>query len=164
MIIKEAPGCLWFLGIFFAVIGTFFVYGSLGGYSNWSEASWWVIVLHFLGGCCAIAAGYWIIYRAPVTKVVIDRGLETVSFKRRGISRRDERTFRFDQIKQFCLIEKPDFDNDYVWALGLEMNDGEIIQISSLESTVEGFKRNFVFQANEFIYKQMPSYKQSELN
>ena len=118
---------MWFLGIFFAVIGAFFVCGSLGGYSNWNEAAWWVIVLHFLGGCCAIAAGYWIIYLAPVTKVVIDRSSETVSFKGRGISRRDRRTFRFDQIKQFCLIERPDFDNDYVWAFGLEMNDGEII-------------------------------------
>lgn len=159
LIIRETPGCLWILALFFAVIGSVFVYGALGGYTNYNEASALVLGLHLFGGLCAIAAGYWIVYIAPMTKVTIDRSAETVTHKKRGISSKSDVTYRFNEIKHFLLIEEPDFDNDFVWSLGMELADGEMIRISSVHSTVESFKRDFVFQANEFMYKQVPSYQ-----
>lgn len=159
LIIKETPGCLWLFGLFFALIGSVFVYGAIGGYSNFNDISPWVIAAHFFGGLCAIAAGYWIIYNAPLTRITIDRNTETVTQKTRGLSRRSDVVYRFDEIEQFRLIEKPDFDNDFVWSLGMELKDGELIEISAIQSPVESFKRDFVFQTNEFMYKSLTPYQ-----
>lgn len=150
---------LWFLGIFFAAIGSVFVYGSLGGYSNYNEASRLAIAAHLFGGLTGVAAGYWIFYIAPVTIITIDRDAETVIHRKRGISGKSDIKYRFDEIRQFRLIEEPDFDNDFIWSLGLELADGEIIKISAIESTVESFKRDLVFQANEFMNRPLPSYR-----
>ncbi len=157
--ISETPGCLWIFGLFFALIGSAFVYGALGGYSNYDQITAIIIAAHTLGGLSAIAAGYWIIYQAPVTRITIDRSSETVTCKKRGLSGKSNVTYTFDRIKKFTLIEQPDSDGDPTFALGMELDDGELISISALFSPVETYKRDFAFQANEFLYKQMPSYR-----
>ncbi|HSK70834.1 MAG TPA: hypothetical protein VK892_04000 [Pyrinomonadaceae bacterium] len=161
LIIQEAPGCLWILGLLFVFIGGVFVYGSLGGFTNADEVPRYAIYLAFLMGAIAVAAGVWVIFHAPVTKVFINRQTETVAFVRRGLFGKRENIFSFEQIKQFCLIEEKDSEGDPIWSLGMELSNGETIKISSLESHSENFKRDFVFQTNEFMHKPMPSYKTS---
>ena len=111
-----------------------------------------------IAGLAAIGAGYWIIFMAPVTTVTIDRVLQTVTHRRRGISGSSENSYQFSEISGFQLIEERDSDNDPVWSLGLDLRSGETVKISSLPSPVENIKRDLVFQANEFMGKQMPSY------
>ena len=157
LIIEETLGCLWILGLFFAVIGGIFVYGSLGGFTNRDEVSQFVIYLSFLMGAIGVAVGIWIIYRAPITKIVVNRQTNRVTHTRRGLSGKQEKNYSFGQIKQFCLVEEKDSEGDLIWSLGMELSSGETIKISSLESHNEKFKRDFVFQTNEFLQKQMPS-------
>jgi hypothetical protein len=156
--IKETPGCMWVFGLFFAVIGSIFVYGALGGYSNYAQATPWVIGAHLFGGLAAIGAGYYLVYMAPVTRITIDRNTETVTYKKRGLAGKNDATYRLDQIKGFCLIDEYDSDGNS-YSLGMETSSNEIIKISAISSLVEDFKRDFIFQANEFLYKQMPSYR-----
>jgi hypothetical protein len=157
--IKETPGCLWIFGLFFASIGAMFVYGALGGYSNYDQAARWIIAAHLFGGLCAIAAGYWIVYKAPITRITIDRSAETVTYKKKGLSGRSDRVLRFSEIERFLVLEDRDDDGDPIYSLAFELADGEVVSISAISSLVESFKRDFVFQANEFLYKQMPSYR-----
>jgi hypothetical protein len=157
LIIEETPGCLWIFGLFFAVIGGVFVYGSLGGFSNWNEASTLTIYLSFLMGAIAVAVGVWIIYRAPLTKVIVNRQTKTVVHIRRGLAGQQKNIYSFGQIKQFCLVEQEDSEGDPIWSLGMELSNGETIKISSLESHNEKYKRDFVFQTNEFMHKQIAS-------
>jgi hypothetical protein len=157
--IKETPGCLWIFGLFFALIGSMFVYGALGGYSNYEQATRWIIAAHLFAGLCAVGAGYWIIYKAPITRITIDRGTETLTYRKKGLSGRSDRVFRFRDIERFLVLEDRDSDGDPVFALGFELTDGEVISISAIQTPDESFKRDLVFRANEFIYKQMPSYR-----
>lgn len=157
LIIQETPGCLWIFGLFFAVIGGIFVYGSLGGFSNRDEVSPFAIYLSFLIGATGVAVGIWLIYRAPVTKVVVNRQTNTVVHTRRGLAGKQENIYSFGQIKQFCLVEEVDDEGDPIWSLGMELSNGETIIISSLQSHNEKYKRDFVFQTNEFMHKQIAS-------
>ncbi|MEP6902980.1 MAG: hypothetical protein ABJA66_14605 [Actinomycetota bacterium] len=156
LVIRETPGCLWFVGLFFSMIGGVFVYGALGGFTNYKDYSPWVIGLTFLMGAAAVGVGIWIFYRAPITRVVIDRIENTVLMTRYGLFGKQQTFYDFDEIERFCLIEEKDDEGDNVWSLGMKLTSDETIKISSLASHDERFKSNFVFEINEFMHKQMP--------
>jgi len=155
--ITETPGCLWLFGLFFAVIGASFVYGAAGGYSNYDRLDRLILVAHMAMGMLAIASGYWIIFKAPITRIKIDRNTETVSYSKKGLAGRSDVNYRFDQIAGFTLIEELDDDGCPIFSLGMQLTDGEPLRVSAMQSHSEQFKRNFVYQANTFMYKQMPS-------
>jgi len=161
LIIEETPGCLWIFGLFFAVIGGIAVYGSLGGFTNRDEVSPLVIYFSLLMGAIVAAVGIWIIYRAPMTKTIVNRHTKTVIHTRRGLAGKQENIYSFGQVKEFCLVEEKDSEGDAIWSLAMEISNGEKIKISSLQSHDEKYKRDFVFQTNKFLRKQMPSYKTS---
>ena len=157
LVIRETPGSLWLFGLFFAVIGAVFVYGSLGGFTNAEEVPQSAIYLTFFMGAIAVGAGIWIIYQAPVSKIVVSRVAETVVYIRYGLSGRRESRFGFGEIRKFSLVEEKDSEDDPIWSLGMELANGQTIKISSLASHDEKFKRDFVFRINEFMRKQIPS-------
>jgi hypothetical protein len=156
--IQETPGLLWISGALFLFVGGIFVYGSLGGFTNADEVPPYAIYLSFFMGAIAVAAGLWIIYCAPVTKILVNRLSKTISVTKLGLFGKEENIYTFDQIKQFRLIAEKDSEGDPIWSLGMELAVGETIKISSMESHDEKFKRDFVFEINQFLYKQMPSY------
>lgn len=155
--IRETPGVLWVFGLFFVFVGGVFVYGSLGGFANAGEVPRYALYLSFLLGCSGVAVGAWTILRAPMTTVTIDRQTKTVVHRRRGLFVADDKIYVFDDVKGFCLIEERDSEGDAVWSLGVELIGGGTIKISSLESHDSFYVRDFVFQINRFMNKQMPS-------
>lgn len=157
--INETPSLMWLFGGCFMIVGAFFVYGASGGYSNYEEATRLTLIAHFVGGMVALAVGFGILYFAPVTWVTIDRRTETLEYKRRGISESIHRLYSFKEVKEFYLIEGKDDEGDPIWGLGIAFADGETIKLSTIDSHDENFKRDMVFKANEFMYKQLPSYK-----
>lgn len=157
MIIRETPGCLWFFGLFFAIIGGLFVYGSLNGISNNDQQSFWTMKISFLMGTIAFITGAWIIYRAPVTRVTINRRKHFVSIVQYGLFGREYSEFDFEEIEQFYLIEERDHEGDLIWSLGMKLIDDETVKISSLPSHDERFKQDFAMKANIFMGKQLPA-------
>lgn len=157
LIIRETPGCLWIFGLFFALVGGIFVYGALGGFVDHARHELWMLALAFIMGSIGVAAGVWIIYRAPVTRIVIYRIENTITMTRYGLFGRRESVYDFDEIEQFSLIEDKDSEGDQIWSLGMDLINGERIVISSLPSHDERFIRQFVFQTNEFMHKQIAS-------
>jgi hypothetical protein len=155
LVIRETPGCLWIFGLFFALVGGVFVYGALGGFSDFGRQTLWTLAIAFVMGAIGVAVGVWIIYGAPITKVVIDRIDDTVVIKRFGLFGRRENQYAFEEVEQFRLIEEEDDEGSLIWSLGMELTNGETIKISSHPSHDERFKRDFVFQANEFMFKQL---------
>lgn len=157
LIVRETPGCLWIFGLFFALVGGMFVYGSLGGFVDYARHELWTLALALLMGLIAVAAGVWIIYGAPITKVVINRIENTVWLTRYGLFGRRESFYDFDEIERFCLVEEKDDEGNNVWFLGMRLTNEETIKISSLASHDERFVSGFVFQTNEFTRKQISS-------
>ena len=159
IIIEETPGCLWIFGLFFAFVGGIFVYGSLGGFTDYDRQPPWMLMLACLMGSAAVAVGIWIIYNAPVSKVVVDRLENQVRLTRCGLFGRRKTVYPFDEIRHFRLIEDKDDEGSPIWSFGIELFDGELIKITSLPSHSEEYERRYVFQTNEFMNKPLPSYK-----
>lgn len=155
----ETPGCLWFMGLFFMLVGGIFVYGALGGFADYPSQPAWILTAALLMGAGGVAAGIWIIYGAPLTKVVVDRINDEVVITKRGLFGRRESFYTFDEIRYFRLVEDRDDEGAPVWSVGMELMDGEIIKITSLPSHYEEYERRYVFQTNEFMRKEMPSYR-----
>lgn len=157
LILQDTPGCLWFLAFFFMSIGGIFVYGAVGGFQNSDRQPSWVLVAAFLMGASGIAAGLWLIYNSPLTKFVIDRVTDEVIVTKRNIFGTTEAFYAFEEIKHFRLLEGVDDEGVPVWSVGMELNDGEIIKVTSLSMYSDEFERKYVYQTNEFMRKQMPS-------
>ena len=157
--VDETPGCMWLFGLFFAFICGIFVYGSLGGLTDYAEQSPWMLALAFFMGSSAVAVGIWIIYNAPITKVIINRAENRVLLTRYGLSGKQETTYRFDEIECFRLIEAEDDEGSPIWSFGLELSNRELVKITSLPSHSEEYERKHVFQINEFMQLAIPSYQ-----
>lgn len=157
LIIRETPGCVWIVGLLFAFVGGAFVYGALGGLTDYERHAPWMLSLAFIMGSIAVGCGVWIIYQAPITRIVIDRFENSLLMTRYGLFGKQITAFDFAEIERFILIEEKDNEGDLVWALGMKLVNEETIKISSLASHDERFKSNFVFQINEFMNKQLPS-------
>ena len=155
LIIRETPGCMWIFSLFFAVVGGVFVYGALGGFTDYARHELWMLALAFVMGSIGIATGVWIIAGAPITKVIIDRVENEVFITRYGLFGKRETFYEFDEIEEFCLIEDRDDESNPIWSLGMKLIDDEMIKISSMPSHDERFVQNFVFQTNEFTRKQL---------
>jgi len=156
--IQETPGCLWFFGLFFVIIGGILIYGTLGGFSNWNEVPAWQLVLAFFIAVSVVSGGVWVISGAPITKVVINRIEDSVSIIRYGFFGKRVEFYSFSEIKIFCLIEEIDTESEPIWYIGMTLQNGEKIKISSMALHSEDIQRKYVFETNEFMRKQMPSY------
>ncbi len=159
IIVEETPGCLWMVGLFFAFVGGIFVYGALGGLADYDKQSPWMLALFGLMGFIAVAAGIWIIYNAPISKVIIDRIENKVLITRYGLFGKRRIVYRFDEIKHFRLIEDIDDEGSPIWSFGIELVNDELVKITSLPSHSEEYERKYVFQINQYINKPLPSYK-----
>ena len=157
--VQETPGCLWIVGLFFAFVGGIFVYGSLGGFTDYDKQPPWMLMLVCLMGSTAVGFGIWAIYNAPITKVVIDRIDKNVLITRFGLFGKRQNVYQFDEIKYFRLIEDLDDEGSLIWSFGIELSSGELIKITSLPSHSEEYERQYVFQTNQFMNKPLPSYR-----
>lgn len=156
LIIEETPGCLWIVGLFFAFVGGVFVYGALGGLTDWDSHSAWMTAGAFAMGAIGVGAGAWIIYNAPITIVVINRIEDTVSITRYGLFGKRKIFYHFDEIERFSLVAGKDDEGNDIWTFGMDLTSGETIKITSLPSHYEDYERKYIFQTNEFMRKQLP--------
>lgn len=157
LIIRETPGCLWIVGLFFMFVGGIFVYGALGGFADYARQSPLMLAAALVMGSIGVGCGIWMIYNAPITKIVINRVENTVLMSRYGLLSREDSVYDFDQIEGFCLMEDRDGEGDPIWYFALKLFDDEPIRITSLASHSETYKREYVFRANEFMHKQLSS-------
>lgn len=159
LIISETPGCLWIFGLLFALVGGSFVYGSLGGFTNFNEVPFWQLALACLMGLIAVSFGVWQIFTAPVTKIIFNRTTKTAVYTKYGLNGKTRTFYNFDSIKKFLTLEEKDSEGDSIWSLAMELSSGEIIKISAMGVHHEKSKRDIVFEVNKFTNKQVPTYK-----
>ncbi len=119
------------------------------------------MILAFIIGASVVSGGVWIISEAPVTNVVIDRVHNTVSVKKYGFFGKRSNFYSFDDVENFCLIEEKDSDDIPIWSIGLRLKNRETVPITSLPIHAEALQQDHVFQFNEFMRKDMPTYEKN---
>lgn len=155
LMISETPGCVWIFAMLFVIVGGAFVYGALGGFRDLNLQPPVIVGLTLAFGVIGISVGIWIISRAPITRVVIDRENRIVVWTKFGFFGRTTSVYRFDAISQFCLIEERDDEGAEIWSFGMELVNHEFLRIGGVASHFEENERRLVFAANEFAGKQL---------
>lgn len=131
IILKNNPYPLRFIGLFFFVISSTFVYGSLGGYSNYAQADSLVLKIHFLFGAIGVCFGSSLILTKS-TCVIISELTRNVKLIKNNFFSKNEASIPFYKIKQFIISEKEDQDGDSIWKVDLELESAEIIELTSV--------------------------------
>jgi hypothetical protein len=131
LILKNNPSPIRFLGVLFLIISSGFVYGSLGGYSNYAEASDLAIKLHFIFGIIGVSVGVWLML-TKTSHIDISAVNQTVNLVKSNLLGKKETSIPFYKIKQFIVSEKEDQDGDPIWKVDLQMESAEIIELSSV--------------------------------
>jgi hypothetical protein len=146
--LHDSPGCFWLLGLFFVTIGSLFVAGPLGLFSNVEEVSAPVRALTLLMGLVAVGTGLYVIDSAPTTHVVLDARTGELRLKRRGLFRRETVEHSLSEIAAVYVEESEDSEGDAVFRPAMKMWTGKEIPLSALwlhpsagcEGTVETVK------------------------
>lgn len=156
LVVKENPGCLWILGLFFASFGILFIYGAYNGFVLFGMYSPWTVGLTFAMGLVGLAIGFWSIHKTPINNLEIDRNKRTATIIKWGVFGKRSTVYHFDEIKRFCLIEGQTRNGRNIWEFGLELTNGERVPITSLGSHAEDHESKYVFPINIFIGKELP--------
>jgi hypothetical protein len=128
--LADAPGCFWFLGGFFCLIGAAAVIAAISsGLQDHSLGQ--TLITSFLG-LAAIGAGIYIIYNAPASRIVISRTRNQVTVSHRGMLRRQEQNYSLSSIRCVYLLESEDTDGDPVYKISMQLADGQELPLSHL--------------------------------
>jgi hypothetical protein len=154
LIIKETPAIIWFIGMFFTIIGGIFVYGSFGGFTNYNEVGIIVIYITRFMAFCAVAVGIWTIYKAPITYIRINNLTKNLNITKTSIFGKSDENINLENVRKFLLIEGRDDENLPIWTFGYEKNDGDLVELASMPLHSEDYQKNLVFQLNKYINRE----------
>jgi hypothetical protein len=153
LILRDSPGCLWIFGLFFALIGAVFVFGALGGFTNYDEVPRYAIYLSFLMGAIAVGVGIWQSAAHPLSKIIVDAQVKTVRHTQRGLFKKHDETYHFEEIAQFIVLEDEDDESNPVWKMAMLLNDGETIELTKVWSHDEKQYLETAQNVNQFARK-----------
>ena len=128
--LTDLPGCFWFLGGFFCVIGGAAILAAISGGLQVHAAGQTLVTIVL--GLAAIGAGIYIIYNAPASRVVISRTRNLITVSQRGLLRRQEQSYNLSNIQCVYLLESKDIDGDPVYKISLQLADGQELPLSHL--------------------------------
>ncbi len=152
--VKHTPGCIWILGGFFFVIGAIFLYGLLGGFTNYNEIETWEIAVGLFISIAVISVGIWQILAHPITVTSVNGREKSIVIFERGFFYKQKRTFRLAEVSNFELIEEKDSDNDSFYYIILRSNKGEKLKISSSGAQVEDYALEIKDELNRYLQKE----------
>ncbi len=153
LILRDKPGCLWIFGLFFILVSSVFVYGALGGFTDYDRIPDWAISFSFFMGAIGIAVGVWQISSHPLSKIVINRKAKTVVFTQRGLFKKTNRVFRFEEVQKFAVKEGEDDESNAIWKTELSLTSGETVEITSVWERKEKECEYAAETANNFLRK-----------
>lgn len=151
LILRDAPGCLWLFGAFFIAVASVFVYGSVGGFTDYDQVPRYALVFSFVMGAIGIAVGVWQISAHPFSKVIIDKRFATVILTRVGLRGKNASVYNFFEIRDFFVTEGEDDEGGKLWRLALRLENGETVELSKVWERNESECRDTAQFANEYL-------------
>lgn len=132
LILTDNTGCVWLFSSLFVFVGGTFVYGSMGGFSNYREVAPWVLLVSGAMGLIGLATGLGIIHATPFTTTTLNRSSRTLLISWRGLLGNSERLIRFSEIAEFHVVHERDSDGDSVYRVDMRLKTSEDIRLSAV--------------------------------
>ena len=130
LLLTDSPGCFWIFGGFFCAIGGAGIvaaFASAGG-----GFPFWQVLLGVGLGLAAVAAGLYLIYDAPASRVFVSARHKILTIRHRGLFRRRQEHIVFSDISSVYLTQGNDIDGDAVYTLRLQRVDGREVPLTHL--------------------------------
>jgi hypothetical protein len=127
---RDSPGCFWLFGGFFSVLGGLAILASASSVDRGHRP--WEVLAGIALGAFAVAAGAYLIYDAPVSRVTADRRRGTLILRRQGLLRRQRQTFPLSSVRDVYVIEGKDIDGDPVFSSRIALADGTEVPLTLL--------------------------------
>jgi hypothetical protein len=128
--VDDVPGLHWVLGLLFVGVGTLFLVGPLGLFSDAERLRWWLRVLIAGMGAITAVVGVWQIARAPRSRLTIDRTNAQLRLERTGLGGRKKYEWPLSEIAAVDLIERPDDEGSPVFQVRLFLRESLPVPIS----------------------------------
>jgi len=112
--IRDSPGLHWLLGGLFIVVGSAFVAGAFSAGN--------LALLAGGAGLIAIAAGAWVLARAPRSVLTIDG----------GVARLRGKTYPIADIADVSVVVSEDDESNAIYQVHLVLRDGARVPVSRL--------------------------------
>jgi hypothetical protein len=132
LILRDNPGCFWFLGVFFTLIGSIVVLGTAGLFYNAGELSLLEKLFATLVGLSGVAAGLHTILRAPHSQVDFDLEQRIATIRRRRLFFAREIRLPFEEIYGFAVDESRDSSDSPVYRAAVIRGGGQVVPLSEL--------------------------------
>ncbi|MBS1795993.1 MAG: hypothetical protein JSS81_19235 [Acidobacteria bacterium] len=100
-------------------------------------------------GVLIVAAGAALIYREPLTRLVLDRAAGRLAICRRRLMTFERRNLDFDQIRYFRLVVHREGRE----TIGLVLDGGETLTVFESSRNVEEFECRYLLRINELFRK-----------
>jgi len=128
--VDDVPGLHWLLGLLFVIVGTLFLVGPLGVFTDAEKLRWWLRLLIAGMGATTACVGVWQIARAPRSRLTIDRARARVRLERTGLGGRVKHEWSLSEIAAVDLIERPDDEGSPVFQVRLFLRESLPVPIS----------------------------------
>jgi hypothetical protein len=133
--LRDRSGIVVVLGAFFVVIGSLFVYGGLGGFSNHDQVPAYANALSAGMGVIAITAGLASGLNVPAARLRLDRARREFVVETRHWMRRERRQLRAADIAAIVLEQGHDNEGSDTVRAHLRLRDGTTIHLGPPENT-----------------------------
>src|SRR5262245_13202893 len=85
VVVHDAPGLHWTLGLLFLIVGAMFVAGPLGLFHDRDRLGWPAKSLFVGMGAVGVVTGLWVLGGAPRSTLEVDRRRDHIRLWRRGL-------------------------------------------------------------------------------
>jgi hypothetical protein len=132
LVVQDSPGLHWALGFLFATVCAAFVLGPVWLFTSRASVSWQARALSMLMGGVGVAAGVWVLTRAPRSTLEIDRRADRVRIRRRGFGGVEVRAWPIREVAGARLAESRDDEGGAVFRVEVVLASSDVVPISRL--------------------------------
>lgn len=128
--VEDVPGMHWLLGLLFVGVGSLFVAGPLGLVADAWRLHWWGRALTAALGALGVAAGLWVLARAPRSRLRVDRATGRVRLRRWGLGGGAAWEWPLPALTAVQLLEGRDDEGGAVFQVHLHFRGARPVPLS----------------------------------
>jgi hypothetical protein len=128
--IVDKPGCLYYFGLFFILIGLLSALTAFFLAPPETEVTTTDRAITVLVGLLAAVGGAYFVFNSPRSQIVVEESGKKILVSRRGFQLREHETFYSDEIDDIYVIESDESENAMSYSLRMRHVNGEEIPLS----------------------------------
>jgi hypothetical protein len=149
VVLVDKPGCFYYFGIFFVLIGLLVALTAFFMAPPETEVPMLDRVITVVVGILAAAGGAYFVFNTPRSKVVVENGGRILSVSRTGFQLRAHENYKRTEIDDIYVIDSDEQESAREYSLRMRLTNGEEIPLS-----INWFKDQSLLEENAAFLKR----------